>query len=985
MFLLQTTALPSFIQLPRGNEPPTQRILPPADLQVFPTPEHSRLGMRWPGKFSVSYHGRQQPHILYARTTGELIIIGDQQSQPIRFLDRRTRVTNGRLKQQKLSPSDVRDLLKTPARVTGNDDRHRKAEGWRGWDELDLCGGVLVGDFSATDTTGLVLCHMKKWRRETGPEFADVSRASFSRSQMVDIMVRELFRLAAPAFQTEENIPQMNGHALIAAPYLGLSEGVRLFESLPNDDRPAIIEFRDLAMELAIILNGNQELTVEQRMRTGVDKDHPIRNVLHNRADPRLIRETIASCKVTAHKHQDKDELLRRLDRVQELCKTIYEKPYDTAQARSSLSPAMRDWIDWPPANQITNLEDLRAMAISLRQAFEAWDGNVNFAAQDRLALMRLAVEVNHSAIGLCRVVASDDNATQLRKIASLLTVMYGCGFGDRGLLALASRLDHLATKSSTMTDDVKPLQTEYLLLARSVLGDAQQSYHDLIEPRAKRLARKWNIGNEWWINIASNAYRMGCLIELDHQLNNLEIMPGQEAAAFRDVLHVLDSEDTITTANTLVVIDASDQSLQLIDVGGKAYHLADLHSLKDEIGFEIAPAVVIPRSMASTSTADELADLAKKIGDHLEGVTGKSFDEGSLKLAVRSSPVISMPGMAGTILDVSDRQQLITAISAVAESSNGERAQDYRSTQGIPSELASLGIIVQQMVDTTGDGLNNGFGLAQSNQENVPRIIFRKGAKGSELVAGREAGSQDSPPEEVAAKIRRLISALEKKYRAPVEIEFGVAKDGRLYVFQARKAHLAYKDLMAWAYKTILTGVITDDEAVALLGGRKRLLRALHSLRIDPHSSPTPVARGSHGHGPAIHGQIVVDPHQMNKFTHPILIVTDPDAISSATSAMRASAVLMVQGNGLSHLEGILRTLNIPSIGNLTITVNDDGYEATVTIATPDDLTSVTLAQGALVTLSPDTHALFEGHLPLVADDVGNLAQIILDSWQPV
>jgi pyruvate,orthophosphate dikinase len=80
-----------------------------------------------------------------------------------------------------------------------------------------------------------------------------------------------------------------------------------------------------------------------------------------------------------------------------------------------------------------------------------------------------------------------------------------------------------------------------------------------------------------------------------------------------------------------------------------------------------------------------------------LEQQVGKKLGDG-LKVSVRSSAPVSMPGMMDTLLNVEDMEQVKIAIKQIFHSWDNPRAVEYRRINHIPPDLGTAAI-VQAMV----------------------------------------------------------------------------------------------------------------------------------------------------------------------------------------------------------------------------------------------------------------------------------------------
>jgi len=121
-----------------------------------------------------------------------------------------------------------------------------------------------------------------------------------------------------------------------------------------------------------------------------------------------------------------------------------------------------------------------------------------------------------------------------------------------------------------------------------------------------------------------------------------------------------------------------------------------------------------------------------------LEKTTCKRLGNG-LKVSVRSSAPVSMPGMMDTLLNIEDMDQVKMAIKQIFHSWDNPRAVEYRRINHIPSGLGTAAI-VQAMVFGNSD-TNSGTGVVFTrNPSTGERGLFGEylpQAQGEDLVSG--------------------------------------------------------------------------------------------------------------------------------------------------------------------------------------------------------------------------------------------------------
>jgi len=717
---------------------------------------------------------------------------------------------------------------------------------------------------------------------------------------------------------------------------LDLRQGVQIYRRTPSAMTKKIFELMNLAVQIAKIMDD--------------DAQGYFRETMHENHSRQVILDYLQRAR-----DEGPDHAVPLLERALRLYDEIYEGGVELGVLGNVISRALKDELAWP--EQVT-LDNLGAFAVSLRRTFDA--RGAELSVEQRYHLMRLAICLDAAAFGLCALNPDEVNtASQALKMAALIEVLYGCGFGDERWLVVSDRLREISQNWETMGPArAKEELCRYGVLAAHMLEVVKTSYHALFDPLIHEQGRSWGMDETEIRSFTRSLYRTSALFPLGQHLAALHVRNGNG----NRVEQVLDRMLLARKLNPLYAAtflgEARDD--ELLDMGNKGKGLNELIRLGEPVrsGFALPPVL-----MANVDLNEaQLAPINSAL-DELERRTGKSFADGTLRVAVRSGAAVSMPGNLLTIRKLGTREEVLEAIRTVYRSWDTHDAQLYRRYNGIPDDFGTS-VIVQEWLDTTGDDAS-GFGLATSHgQGSAPLVRYGRRAEGIDLVSGDHPGqdSMDAPVEnELAERIRRY----EDHFQYPVEVEFGV-ESGHLEPLQIRRAQLRYEDEVRWTVGMIRDGRMTREAGIAFLGGRERLIGALNAPRLNLQGNETRVASEAKGGGRPLIGAIALDETGIRAMQarglEAIFVTGNADAGRSAAYAFEAGAVIFNEGNGVSHLEGDLRASNRPHLGGIPVLVDREARTATIG--------GMVLREGDVVTLDPPSGVIYHGEVPIQQGD---------------
>ncbi|MFC2041192.1 pyruvate, phosphate dikinase [Chloroflexota bacterium] len=305
---------------------------------------------------------------------------------------------------------------------------------------------------------------------------------------------------------------------------------------------------------------------------------------------------------------------------------------------------------------------------------------------------------------------------------------------------------------------------------------------------------------------------------------------------------------------------------------------------------------------------------------DLLEKQTGGRLGQ-NLQVSVRSSALVSMPGMMDTLLNVKDINELKTAAKQVFDSWNSPRAVEYRRLNNIPPDLGTSAI-VQAMVFGNKDAESGTGVVFTRNPSTGDKGLFGEylnQAQGEDLVSGARTPSpvaelQNLMPD-MYSELEVIAKLLENHYHDMQDIEFTV-ESHKLYILQTRSAKRSGQAAVKVAVDMVNEGLITREEAVRRISVAD--LKALLHKGIKDPQSYKPITKGLPAAPGAVSGKAAFNLDEVMSMAAksiPVILVrpeTSPDDIQGIAAS---DGVLTSRGGLTSHAAIITRALGRPCV----------------------------------------------------------------------
>jgi pyruvate, orthophosphate dikinase len=393
----------------------------------------------------------------------------------------------------------------------------------------------------------------------------------------------------------------------------------------------------------------------------------------------------------------------------------------------------------------------------------------------------------------------------------------------------------------------------------------------------------------------------------------------------------------------------------------------------------------------------DSYRRLIQMYGEVVDGIDGHRFERALTDLkksrSVSQDVDLSAHDLAGLIdtyravyleetgrdFPQDPREQLARAVRAVFDSWDSPRAQVYRRTYDIPDELGTAVNVVQMVFGNKGDESGTGVAFTRDPSTGEQGLYgeFLANAQGEDVVAGiRTPEPLAHMEQKLPAAFAQLLDTmrrLEEHYRDMQDIEFTV-EDNELYLLQTRSAKRTAAAAVKAAVEMAEEGLISREEAVARIDPGQ-LDQLLHPM-IDPTADWEVATKGLNASPGAACGAIVLDAdtaEERGKAGESVILVrweTTPDDIHGL---IQSAGILTAHGGMTSHAAVVARGMGKPCVAGCEgLSIDIDAR--TITVG------DRTLSEGDLLTIDGGTGAVIAGEVPLVAPEVNDDLQTILE-----
>lgn len=355
--------------------------------------------------------------------------------------------------------------------------------------------------------------------------------------------------------------------------------------------------------------------------------------------------------------------------------------------------------------------------------------------------------------------------------------------------------------------------------------------------------------------------------------------------------------------------------------------------------------------------SAGDLEDLAGRFRNAIRERTGKEFPDDPF-------------------------EQLWTAITAVFESWNNDRAIAYRELNGIPGDWGTA-VNVQTMVfGNKGDSSGTGVAFTRNPASGEKKLYgeFLRNAQGEDVVAGIRTPLQISKLESVfpgaARDLNKVCSILEAHYHEMQDVEFTI-EDEKLWMLQTRAGKRTGFAAIKIAVDMVAESLISKEEALLRIEPAQlsQLLRPV----FDPDEEAKAVdegqivAEGLNAGPGAASGRVVFNAEDAEEWAGrgEDVILTRIETSPEDIRGMNASrGILTARGGMTSHAALVARQMGKVCVAGCgALAIDYAGAKMLVD--------GRTISEGDWISINGGTGQIFLGKIKTMPSEV---LQVLLD-----
>ncbi|HYN30239.1 MAG TPA: pyruvate, phosphate dikinase [Dermatophilaceae bacterium] len=311
-------------------------------------------------------------------------------------------------------------------------------------------------------------------------------------------------------------------------------------------------------------------------------------------------------------------------------------------------------------------------------------------------------------------------------------------------------------------------------------------------------------------------------------------------------------------------------------------------------------------------------------------------------------------------------RAQMHSAVVAVFNSWNADRAILYRRRERIPSDLGTAVNVQAMAFGNKGADSGSGVAFTRDPATGATGVYgdYLADAQGEDVVAGIRNTIPLAELERMDKKsydeLIGIMARLEQHYRDMCDIEFTVER-GKLWMLQTRVGKRTAEAAFRIAVDLVDEGVITEEEALQRVNGDQ--LAQLMFPHFDSKAARSLLARGMSASPGAAVGVAVFDSNtavaRAEEGTSVILVrrETNPDDLHGMIAAQ---GILTSRGGKTSHAAVVARGMG------RTCVCGAEALEVDIKakcFTTPD---GTVVREGDLISIDGSTGEVFAGEVPV-------------------
>ncbi|MEE8471746.1 MAG: pyruvate, phosphate dikinase, partial [Dehalococcoidia bacterium] len=280
-----------------------------------------------------------------------------------------------------------------------------------------------------------------------------------------------------------------------------------------------------------------------------------------------------------------------------------------------------------------------------------------------------------------------------------------------------------------------------------------------------------------------------------------------------------------------------------------------------------------------------------------------------------------SMPGMMDTVLNIDDKDALLTAARQIFNSWDNPEAVEYRSLNNIPPDLGTAAVVQAMVFGNLDQNSGTGVVFTRNPSTGEPGLFgeYLMQAQGEDLVSGEKTPTPIATLKEqmpgVYAELEEVARNFEKHFRDMQDIEFTV-EAGKLYILQTRSGKRSGPAAVKLAVDMVGEGLLSREEAILRVTPED--MKALLHKRLKSPEKAKALTRGLNASPGAATGIVIFDPAeaaQLAKKGNAVILVrpeTSPDDIQGIAAA---EGVVTSRGGMTSHAALVARGMGKPCV----------------------------------------------------------------------
>lgn len=324
----------------------------------------------------------------------------------------------------------------------------------------------------------------------------------------------------------------------------------------------------------------------------------------------------------------------------------------------------------------------------------------------------------------------------------------------------------------------------------------------------------------------------------------------------------------------------------------------------------------------------------------------------------------------SGSPFPQDSHQQLMSAVRAVFDSWNTERAILYRRREGIPADLGTAVNVQAMAFGNVGEGSGTGVAFTRDPGSGEKGLYgdYLPDAQGEDVVSGirntlalDDLESLDKPAFDELLSIMKI---LESHYRDICDIEFTIERH-KLWMLQTRVGKRTAGAAFRIAIQLVDEGVISMDEAVERVSGSQ--LAQLMFPQFAANSTMDLLAKGTNASPGAAVGKVVFDSATAIDWAargHDVILVrreTNPDDLGGMVAAV---GILTSRGGKTSHAAVVARGMGKTAVCGVE-SIDVRGKDKKFRVGERE------ISEGDVISIDGSTGDVFLGEVPVVKSPV--------------